>query len=529
MSFFASQNQKVTLSTRNSSSSNINASASYVGLADSTLNVNSIQVTFKGNQNCNVYIDQSPGLSNGTGTVTTNGTTTLIGSGTNFLSRRVGDEIFVSGETVRIIATIVSDTELTVTSTFSTSNSGLSYQMYDWDINDEYEYLYSINNFSRTVQAVNSFFRVRIMNLSTTSATTYFRLQSILLPIGSPTPRSTDEHDHLPVKVSHISDLYGFEVENTPMGEMRVITPIKLVGSAFDGTTIDTNFWTVTNAAGGTTTQANAQITLATNTTANGSTKINSLRRSRYLSGTSNGYRARIQLGDTGTANNVRRWGVAWGATMPTYTDGAYFQLSGTTFSIVTLKGGSATTVNNGSFNGSLGATYDLTTVDTTYEIYWTNGKVYFVIGDEILHTVTASSATWANTMNFHIYHENTNSSGSTSNVTMSSRVSSVRRFGALNTQPTSKFQSGTTAGNIMKYGPGNLNKIIISTVTSGSVITLYDNTAASGTILWQGTLTFGNQGGTGIHTVNFGGLPFATGLTLVIATQNSNVLVIYE
>lgn len=67
-------------------------------------------------------------LPSGTGTVTTNGTTTLSGSGTAFTTQlRIGDRINVSGETVRFVATISSDTSLTVTSAFSTSSAGLSF------------------------------------------------------------------------------------------------------------------------------------------------------------------------------------------------------------------------------------------------------------------------------------------------------------------------------------------------------------------------------------------------------------------
>lgn len=60
------------------------------------------------------------------GTVTTAGTTALAGSGTYFTDYRVGDKITVSGETERTIATIVSDTSLTVTVAFSTTASDLT-------------------------------------------------------------------------------------------------------------------------------------------------------------------------------------------------------------------------------------------------------------------------------------------------------------------------------------------------------------------------------------------------------------------
>lgn len=61
------------------------------------------------------------------GTVATTATTTLTGTGTNFTDYRVGDKINVSGETVRTIATITSDTVLTVTVAFSNTATGKTF------------------------------------------------------------------------------------------------------------------------------------------------------------------------------------------------------------------------------------------------------------------------------------------------------------------------------------------------------------------------------------------------------------------
>lgn len=67
-------------------------------------------------------------LTTPTGTVTLNATTTVTGSGTNFQTMlNVGGVIKANGET-RFVASIASNTSLTVTSAFTTSGSGLSYQ-----------------------------------------------------------------------------------------------------------------------------------------------------------------------------------------------------------------------------------------------------------------------------------------------------------------------------------------------------------------------------------------------------------------
>lgn len=386
-----------------------------------------------------------------------------------------------------------------------------------WDIFDEYDYYASINNFGVTVQAVNSYVRVVVKNLSTTTATTYFRLQTALCPIVEAVPRSLTTMGRFKSE-STITDNYGFDVESTPMGELRTITPVRLVGTTFEGTTVDVNFWTVTNSNGGTSTQACAELSLDTGTTANGSTKVNSVRRARYVSGSSMRLRAQIRLGDTGTTNNIRRWGVAYGPTMPTIVGGAYFELNGNTFSIVTLRDSVPTVVSSGSFNGVIGSTHILNTNIVSYEIYWTNGKVYFIIGDVLLHTVSASTDTWACTMNHHIYLENTNSGGSSTNVSMKCRVASISRLGDLRTESSFKYIN-VNGTYILKYSAGVLHKIISNQATGACKI--YDNTAASGTIIGAPNLLKTSS------QLDYDAA-FSNGLTIV-TSGGADITVIYE
>ena len=64
---------------------------------------------------------------NEAGTVATAGTTALTGTDTYFTDYNVGDQITVSGETVRTIDTIVSDTSLTVTVAFANTASAKTF------------------------------------------------------------------------------------------------------------------------------------------------------------------------------------------------------------------------------------------------------------------------------------------------------------------------------------------------------------------------------------------------------------------
>ncbi len=300
-------------------------------------------------------------------------------------------------------------------------------------------------------------------------------------------------------------DQYGFIQELTPMGETRVINPIRLAGAIFSGSTIDPNFWTSTLANNGTAAQANNQITLGSSTTNNGSSILQSVRRARYTGGSSNRFRAQVQLGDTGVASNTRRWGMFDG------TDGAYFELAGTTLSACVMKTGSRTAV------AALSAP---STNVTTYEIYITNSKVYFAIADILVATHSATTATWSDTTNLPVRIDNINS-GSITNSTISVRVATIYRLGEFTTNPT-YFHGTTAATTVLKYGAGLLHRITLNNPI-GTLITIYDDTSGtSNTIAIISTPSQANP-----VTLEYG-IPFNNGLKIV-TTGTWDYTIVYE
>jgi hypothetical protein len=321
-------------------------------------------------------------------------------------------------------------------------------------------------------------------------------------------------------------DNLGFVGYNTLIGEIRVAEPFRQLGAGFEGTTIDTQYWTTgASGTGATVTQGNCQL-LLTSGTANGATVYAySTRRSRYLSGSSMAFIGVGQLGDTGTVGNKRRWGIGWGASMPAITDGAWFQLEGTEFSVVTCKGGVETKVTSANFNGDLG-NYSLSTLANSTEISYINTEIVFSMGGYKLHVVDASVATWTTTMNFHAFADSVNSGALGASVTLAVRTAAIFEMGRPQTQPIKKYQSGTTSGVSCKLGAGNIRGIIISGVTNNAVVNLYDATTAGGTVWWSsGAMT--NQ--TVPMQLPFYDLPFFTGLSFDITGANCNLMVIYE
>jgi hypothetical protein len=386
----------------------------------------------------------------------------------------------------------------------------------NWDIVDDYFYTASSTDFGITVQVISSYVRVVVTtNLETT---TVFRLSTALCPMVEAVPRSLDKNGNF--KISAPTDAYGFKAEHTPMGEIRTVTPARLIGTNFEGTTIDAKFWT-TNATGtaATIAQANAQLLLTSGTSSGAAVTMYSVRRSRYVSGVGVRYRAVIQA-SAGIANNKRRWGIGYGASLPTITDGAWFQFDGTEFAIVTCKGTTEAKVT--SFNGQLGATYTPGTSVKTFEIYWTNSKVYFVIGDVVLHMISASTATWANTMNFHIFADSLNADTIAASETLAIRVASIHRLGLMETQPIYYHITGAAATHTLKLGPGILHKIIYNN-TTGTSITIIDNVTGSTPVI--GVITTATAA---LGSWDYS-LPFNTGLMLTTVGDNLDATIVYE
>lgn len=392
----------------------------------------------------------------------------------------------------------------------------------NWDISDSYDYHTNDPSFGITVQAINSYCRVIIKNISTQTAST-IRLQTALCPIVESMPRSLSSHGNLKVSVEEMKDSYGFGVENTPNDEMRVITPYRLVGASLSGSALDANYWTQGYSSGSIVFDGSQNI-LTTGNGTSGSISIQSVRTARYIGGSSNRARMVIRVPDTGVANNTRRWGAF------STTDGAFFEISGSTPKVVTRKGGSDTPVENGSFNGDYGTQVNLNDFTTvkTYEIYWNNSKVYFAISGQLVHTISASDTTWTNSVTLPIRIENFNTSGTT-NVALHVRNAIISRLGSALSQPTSNYTSGTTAGKLLKNGAGNLHSMVIGSQATTSVVTIYDGTSTGGNILFSWTYTQGAQANNQPVSIDFKGIPFNTGLFLVIGTANSNVTVIYE
>lgn len=294
----------------------------------------------------------------------------------------------------------------------------------------------------------------------------------------------------------------------SPYGELHTVIPIRLAGGVFTGSSQNPAFFTPATANGGSVAQSNGQIVLATNITANGSASLTSAQIGRFVGGTSNRFYARIYLGDTGAANNVRRWGLLNFAG----TDGAYFKLSNTTLSVCTLKGSveTATTIT---------PAITLTNLNL-FQIDYNSGLIIFIINSQIV-AVQTPTAPYANTTQFACFTDNTNSAGSTTNCSLSCLHLTIYRLGQIETQAIAGRV--TTAGTYnLKYGPGTLHKITLNNPT-GTLITVYDSVTGSGTTIAAINTPAQADPVTLVYDVQF-----SNGLTIV-STGTWDATVIYQ
>lgn len=386
----------------------------------------------------------------------------------------------------------------------------------NWDISYAFDYVASKGGRGETVQSSMSFWRARVENVGL-STTTYFRLSGILCPMAAPLPSGLTTDGRAKTE-THITDNVDRHATISHEGELSAVKHVRLIGEAFDGADKDTNIWEETVANGGSISQGSC-VVLKTNTTANGSATYNTIRRGRFVPGTSSLYVSRSKV-SAFVADNLVRIGA--------YDDdnGYFMQSQDTVLALGTRKGGVDTLIEDGSFNGDWGNFFPRFTpgLFVTLKIEWTTTSVFFTINETLLHSVR--SDLFSNTQTLPVKFENVNTNGSVSEVDLTITEACIMRVGELITSPLSKNQIGQIAENICKYSAGVLRGLVISGVAQNSVITIYDGDVATGTIIWA-------SGAMGAQTqplaINLHSLPFSIGLSFAITGAASNLLVIYE
>ncbi len=304
-------------------------------------------------------------------------------------------------------------------------------------------------------------------------------------------------------------------VKVSPFGSLVTAGITKLAGGTFHGSALDTNVWTETTGVTGSSSLSGGIITLAPGLLTTGLVRETSIQVGRFLASHPNFFLGRFAFGDTGQANNIRRIGCY------TTTDGFFFELNATTQRLVTRKASTDTAIT--SFNGTSGA-WPLDTNYHNYEVRVTSGALSFFVDGAWVHTAAFATTTWGATLHLPIAFESNNSGVvSLGNNTLSTSVVSYARMGEHTGRPSFKFLSGAATTTI-KTGAGTLRRILFGVGGSSGTVTLWDNTAGSGTEIFVADLA--SNGG----SIEFDfDIDFNTGLTVVTTGSTTAVLVIWE
>jgi len=215
-----------------------------------------------------------------------------------------------------------------------------------------------------------------------------------------------------------------------PFGQATVASVNRLVGGNFFGSVIDTTEWVINPFGQGGISVAEGLAILSTGIVADGGVRISSRYLARFVSGAANRYLAGVRVGDTGGADNIRRWG----AYTPDGQHGFFFELDNTTFRIGIRHSTSTTYVTSGSFNGNHGLSYSLDALNHTFVIDYVGGSARFYLDRVLLHKHTPTTTSSSSDLNLPLCSESVNYNGSTIEHQLFLRGQSISRLGSLDT-----------------------------------------------------------------------------------------------
>ena len=401
----------------------------------------------------------------------------------------------------------------------------------NFDVTDTFAYIPG-KSFGIVTQVVGKSYKIQVTNSGAVTTTT-LRLETLRQDTSNTLPRALDTFGNLKTSLNGLYDQFGYQGSFCPRRQLWVAEATHLVGSTFNASQSDTNFWTVTNSGTGSVadigTTTTAVATLSSGTANSGFGQLHSVSVAGFLLGSANKFLAFCRLTATTVANTTRVWGVLNDSSNVTPLDGYYFSVSGTgALSVNSVKNGSVTSVASGSFNGSV-SQFVMDTNLHTYEILYGSFGAQFLIDAVLIHAMSpVATPTLTNTLNLQVYAWSANSASGTTSATLQVSNAAIHRIGRPASESLSKsFQTAASGTTTLKLGPGLVTRLIIGVQANANTIILYDNTTNSGTQLFNsGAITKNNP--LAPVSIDLGDMPFFTGLTLNLS-GSASVTVVYK
>ncbi len=334
---------------------------------------------------------------------------------------------------------------------------------------------------------------------------------------------------YVPVPVK-LYDAHADPIEASQVRDLRTNQPYRLVGSVFEGTTLDTSFWTGTaTTTAATVTQVSGAVTIASGTANSGFSQLQSVRKARFIFAHPHISRFALRIPTVVVALNTRRWGAFSTTSAPTPTDGFWFELSAAGVLSVNTRnaGGTINSVASGSFNGEGGPSYTLDTNVHAFEIHYYVMGVEWLIDQIRIHTTVPTTANLSSLYTLPATVNSENGASGVTSGTIEVWATNIVREGRDQTAPiTYTFANGQTAGVTLKRGPGELHAMSLGQATNNATIIVYDNTTAAAPVL--ATWVVPNNSIIPVNMTDLN-MPFYTGLTLAVTTQNAGLTLVYE